>query len=133
MRSAKSCSHYSIGNDGSIRFPWGGFPSYNWGMLEDFNRPGERAWRLGISLAGSAWGHEAWSGFANITHGYDARDASGGAAPDVTEAAFTIDFKPESGGLQGLWLRLRSGVAEFDDGSDETNVRFIVNYDLPIL
>ena len=125
-------AYTQIGNDGSIRFPWGGFPSYNWGMLEDFNRPGERAWRLGLSLTGAAWGHDAWSGFINFTHGYDARDANG-AAPDVTETAFTIDYKPESGNLEGLWLRLRAGVAEFDDGTDVTNVRFIVNYALPIL
>ena len=61
------------------------------------------------------------------------RDEAGGAAPDVTEGAFTIDFKPESGSLTGLWLRLRAGVAEFDDGTDVSNVRFIVNYALPIL
>jgi hypothetical protein len=102
-------------------------------MLEDFNRPGERAWRLGFSLSGAAWGHRAWSGFANITYGYDARDASGGVAPDVVETAFTIDYKPESGSLDGLWVRFRAGVAEFDDGSDVTNLRFIVNYALPIL
>ena len=101
-------------------------------MLEGFNRPGERAWRLGLSLAGAAWGQNAWSGFINFTHGYDARDANG-AAPDVTETAFTIDYKPESGNLEGLWLRLRAGVADFDDGTDVTNVRFIVNYALPIL
>ena len=125
-------AYTQVSKDGPIRFPWGGFPSYNWGMLESFNRPGERAWRLGFSLTGAAWGHEAWSGFINVTHGYDARDAHG-EAPDVTETAFTIDYKPESGSFEGLWARFRAGVAEFDDGSDETNVRLIVNYALPIL
>jgi hypothetical protein len=127
-------AYTQIGKEASIRFPWGGFPSYNWGMLEDFNRPGERAWRLGISLTGTPWGHDAWSGFVNFTHGDDARDIdTGGAAPDVTEGAFTIDFKPESGSLKGLWVRFRAGRADFDDGNDVTNIRFIVNYALPIL
>ena len=127
-------AYTQVGKEAAIRFPWGGFPSYNWGMLEDFNRPEERAWRLGISLSGAAWGYNAWSGFANITRGTHARDVTtGGPAPDVTETAFTIDYKPESGSLQGLWLRLRAGVAEFDNGTDVTNVRFIVNYTLPIL
>lgn len=127
-------AYTQVGKDGQIRFPWGGFPSYNWGMLADFNRPGERAWRLGVSLTGKPWGHNAWSGFINFTHGYDALDAdSGAAAPDADEVAFTIDFKPASGNLEGLWLRFRAGRAEFDDGADVTNVRLIVNYALPIL
>ena len=37
------------------------------------------------------------------------------------------------GSLKGLWLRFRTGRAEFDDGIDVSNVRFIVNYSLPIL
>ncbi len=127
-------AYTQVSDEASIRFPWGGFPSYNWGMLEDFNRPGERAWRLGISFSGSGWGRPAWSGFVNFTHGYDARLASSGAAaPDVTESAFTIDHKPESGSVKGLWVRFRAGRAEFDDGSDESNIRLIVNYALPIL
>ena len=127
-------AYTQVGDEASIRFPWGGFPSYNWGMLDDFNRPGERAWRLGISLSGSAWGHDAWSGFANYTRSYDARiPTSGARAPDVDESAFTIDYKPEMGSLKGLWVRFRAGRAEFDNGTDVSNVRLIVNYSLPIL
>ena len=126
-------AYTQVGDNASIRFPWGGFPSYNWGMLEDFNRPGERAWRLGLSLNGSAWGYHAWSGFVNFSHGYDAIiPSSGAAAPDVTEAAATIDYKPEWGRLEGLWVRFRAGRAEFNDGSDVSNVRLILNYSLPI-
>lgn len=125
-------AYTQVGDDASIRFPWGGFPSYNWGMLEDFDRPGERAWRLGISLSGTAWGLHALSGFVNFTHGYDAR-AEGSEAPDVTESTFTVDYKPESGMVKGLWLRFRAGLAEFDDDTDVSNIRLIVNYSLPIL
>lgn len=127
-------AYTQIGDSGSIRFPWGGFPSYNWGMLADFNRPGERAWRVGVSLAGSTWGRDAWSGFVNLTRGYDARDGeSGDVAPDVTEVSGTVDFRPASGSIKGLWVRVRAGRAEFDDRSDITNLRVIVNYALPIL
>ena len=127
-------AYTQVGDEASIRFPWGGFPSYNWGMIEDFNRPGKRAWRLGISLSGTAWGRPAWSGFANFTHGYDARVTSTGIpAPDMTESAVTLDYKPKSGSLEGLWVRFRTGRAEFDNDTDVTNVRLIVNYSLPIL
>ncbi|MFW2374064.1 MAG: OprD family outer membrane porin [Gammaproteobacteria bacterium] len=127
-------AYTQVDDEASIRFPWGGFPSYNWGMLESFNRPGERAWRLGVSFSGTAWGQPAWSGFVNITHGYDARVASSGAAaPDVNESAITLDYKPKSDSLKGLWLRFRTGRAEFDDDTEVTNVRLIVNYSLPIL
>jgi len=127
-------AYTQIGEGGSIRFPWGGFPSYNWGMIQDFDRPGERAWRLGVSVNGSAWGHDAWSGFVNLTRGYHAQDpVTGTEASDLTEAAFTIDFKPESGSIKGLWLRFRAGQARFDDGGSITNFRFILNYSLPLL
>jgi hypothetical protein len=127
-------AYTQVGDDASIRFPWGSSPSYNWGMIEDFNRPGERAWRFGASFSGTAWGRPAWSGFLNFTHGYDAHVASSGAAsPDVNESAITFDYKPKSGNLKGLWLRFRTGYVEFDDGVDVLNVRLILNYSLPIL
>ncbi len=127
-------AYTQVGDEASIRFPWGGFPSYNWGMIEDFNRPNEHAWRFGLSISGTKWGHPAWSGFVNFIRGYDTRiRISGIAAPDVNESAITLDYKPESGSLKGLWLRFRTGRAEFSDGTDVSNVRFIVNYSLPIL
>jgi hypothetical protein len=127
-------AYTQVGDDASIRFPWGSSPSYNWGMIEDFNRPGERALRFGFSISGTAWGRPAWSGFVNFTHGYDAHVASSGAAaPDVIESAITFDYKPKSGKIKGLWLRFRTGYVEFDDGVDVLNARLILNYSLPIL
>jgi len=127
-------AYTQVGDDASIRFPWGGFPSYNWAMIEDFNRPGERAWRFGFSFSGTEWGRPAWSGFVNFTRGSDAHDeSSGSAAADVNESAITFDYKPKSGKLKGLWLRFRTGRAEFNDGTDVSNARVIVNYSLPIL
>jgi hypothetical protein len=126
--------HTRTGTGGSVRSPWGGLASYNFMMLESFNRPGEKAWRLTASLTGTPWKAGAWSGFASVVHGNDARDATTGLpAPDVTEVDLTIDYRPTGGPIKGLWVRLRGAYAKFDDSTSEWETRLIVNYSMPML
>lgn len=127
-------THTRTSTGGSVRNPWGGLPSYNSMMIEHFNRPGEKAWRLGASLTGTPWKVDAWSGFASVVHGHDARDATTGLpAPDVTEVDLTVDYRPTSGPMKGLWLRLRGAYAKFEDSTSEWNTRLTVNYSMPML
>jgi len=127
-------AYTQIGEGSSIRFPWGGYPSYNWGMIEDFNRPNEHAWRVGASITGTPWGYEEWSGFVNVTRGSNARDPIANTPlPDATETSFTIDYRPRAGLAEGVWLRLRAGKAEDDNGHETRNVRLIANYNLSLL
>ena len=126
--------HTRTGTDGSVRNPWGGLPSYNSMMLEDFNRPGEKAWRFTTSITGKSWNVNAWSGFVSFVYGHDARDTTSGLpAPDVTELDLTIDYRPTSGPIKGLWVRLRGAYAKFEDSTSEWETRLIVNYSMPML
>lgn len=119
---------------GEILSPWGGRPSYNSMMLQNFSRAGEKATSLGISWSGKKHGQVNWSGYTNIVKGWGAVDAdTGESLSDVTEYDFTIDYKPKSGFARGLWLRLRGAYADFDDGTDRWNVRLVLNYSLNLL
>ena len=128
-------AYTQTGKGGLIRRPWGGSPLYNTMMLQDFGRAGEKSLRLGVSLSGAKLGRKAWSSFANISGGWDAINASSGAAlPNLIEYDLTLDYKPdEAFKSNGLWLRLRGAYADFDDGTARWNVRFIINYPVNIL
>lgn len=121
-------AYTQIGTGGLLRSPWGGTPLYNSMMLQNFNRAGERALRLGLSLKGSS----GWSGFMNIASGRKAINAnSGEQLPNVIESDFTLDYKAGTGTpAEGLWIRLRAGYADFEDGGDRWNARVILNYPL---
>jgi len=119
---------YTKNSDGgAILSPWGGSSLYNSMMLEDFNRAGENSLRLGFSWTGRG-DRNSWSGFVNIVTGWNAIVADTGASlSNVNEYDVTVDYKPLSGKLSGLWLRLRGAYADFDDGTDRWNVRLILN------
>ena len=51
--------------------------------------------------------------------------------PDETEYNFTLDFRPKSGALNGLWLRARYAYVDFEGGKDTQDTRVILNYELP--
>jgi hypothetical protein len=117
-----------------LRNPWGGNPYYNEMMLEGFDRPGERAWRLAVTLTGTPWGRPAWSGDVSIGHGYDARqEESLVDLPSVNEVDITIDYRPQSGPLNGLWWRVRYAESESSNDIRRRNIRLILNYELPVL
>lgn len=123
-------AYTKIGAGGVLRSPWGGTPLYNSMMLQNFNRAGEHALRLGLSLSDKK-GKSGWSGFINITSGWKAINNSGEQLPDVIETDFTLDYKPRAGSpVEGMWVRLRTAYADFEDGSDRWNARIIVNYPL---
>jgi hypothetical protein len=127
-------AYTQIGSGGRVRSPWGGTPLYNSMMLEKFNRAGEKGLRIGASLS-SPSGNSGWSGFANITTGWDAINATTGEQlPDLVEYDLTLDYKPSGEiSLAELWIRLRTAYADFDDGSERWNVRVIINYPLRLL
>ena len=121
-------SYTQTDKGGVIRNPWGGSPSYNSTMLENFSRAGEKSMRFSVSWTGRG-NKDAWSGIVNLVTGWDAIDADTGLSlPDVTEYDFTADYRPRSGRSKRLWLRLRGAYADYEEGRDRWNVRVILNY-----
>jgi hypothetical protein len=122
-------------DDHRVRKPWGGSPSYLSIQRFDFDRAGERAVLLGISYNTEFFSAMGLSSFINIAHGSNAKlPITGTSAPDRTEYNLTIDYKPPSGPLKGLWVRARGAWFDIEgDGESSRDYRLIVNYEIPFL
>jgi hypothetical protein len=72
-----------------------------------------------------------WSLVLNHAQGQGARDPSTGLDGDRRqETDFTVDYRPRSGKLEGLWLRVR--YADGHDGDRRLQQwRAILNYVVP--
>jgi hypothetical protein len=120
-------------DDERIRSPYGSYAGYISLMQSDFNRAGERAWSVGVSVAPKAI--PGWSGFCQYARGdggFDPLTFVGGA--DEQEFDLTVDYELKEGRWRGFWLRLRGSVLD-TEGAQNTawQVRVILNYTLPIL
>lgn len=128
-----SLAHTVTDDNDGIQSPWGGKPSYLSLMIRDFDRAGEEAWLLGLSSDFRWFGDNAFSGFLNVARGHTP-DNGGIATPDEAELDLTLDYKPATGLLKGLWIRLRGAFVNEDgsSGVDLRDVRLIINYAFPL-
>lgn len=56
----------------------------------------------------------------------------GASLPDQTGYDLTIDYRPGSGFLEGLWARFRFAYLDFDGSNGHRkNLRLILNYEFP--
>ena len=71
----------------------------------------------------------------SVGRGRNAIDAiSGLPLSDNEETDITIDYRPQQGKLEGLWIRLRTAdVSRMDPANDSKDVRLIINYDFAML
>jgi hypothetical protein len=118
----------ATGSEAGIRSPFGAKPSYLSLMLFDFDRARERAWLVGLSYRLDDLALPGWSVVLNHAEGHGARDPDTGVDLDRRrETDFTLDYRPQSGKLEGLWLRLR--YADGRDGDQRLQQwRAILNY-----
>jgi hypothetical protein len=117
----------------TIRSPWGANPSYVGLMQRDFTRAGEKALLAGFSWDLARVGIPHLSGFVNFVHGWDAK-LLGRSRPSSRSLDATLDYKVQEGFFRGFWLRLRgSWLGETNDSDNATDIRLIVNYELPLL
>lgn len=123
------------GDGARIRAPWGGKPGYLSIQRSDFDTANERAIMLGLSYNTAYFSAMGLSSSVNIARGWDGRIATEGIdLPDRTEYNLTVDYKPPTGPLKGLWLRLRWAHLDIDrDGDTARDIRVIVNYQLPLI
>lgn len=115
------------GRGSSIRSPWGGDPSYNSLMLNDFTRAGERSARLGLSYSFDKLGLQGLAFQTNFAYG-NTPDSGAGASPDQREVDFTLDYQPPVELLENFWLRVRYAVNDRSDDTERKDLRLILNY-----
>jgi hypothetical protein len=119
-----------------IRSPYGTYAGFVSMMQSDFNSAGEKAALFGISYDFAHLGVEGLTAFLQLGIGRGAKLPDLGLSGlDETEVDFTIDYKIADGRLRGLWFRLRGAFSRIDapGQGDARQVRFIINYDLPVL
>jgi len=116
------------GEDAGIRSPFGGSPSYLSMMLVDFDRAGELAWLAGLSYDFRRLNIDGLSINLKYAQGY-----GDGGDPDRDEVDVTIDWKPLRAFFQGMWIRLRYANLDQNGGTAIRDLRFIVNYEIPLL
>ncbi len=122
----------NTGSGAPIQSPFGGRPSYLSLMRSDFDSANEVGFLVGLSYDFSRLGLPDLSAYANVAWGNNAEDTSTKEnLPDETEYDFTVDYRPKSDALNGLWLRLRYAYLDTGGGEDTQDVRVIVNYKLP--
>jgi hypothetical protein len=119
----------------AIRSPFGTYPGYLSLMEKDFDRAGESAWLVGLAYDLKNLGLPGLSFVMNYAQGYGARDATTEKPlPEEAEFDLTVDYRVQQGPLRGLWFRVRNGYVDFNhQGGSSNTVRFIVNYELPVL
>ena len=118
-----------------IRSPFGGRPGFNSMMILNFERAGEEARRISLSYHFGRVGLPGLSLQTNFGRGRNAIDAiTGLPLSDDKEDDVTIDYRPQQGKLEGLWIRLRTAdVSRMDAATDRNDVRLIINYDFAML
>ncbi len=107
-------------------------------MIFDFDRPGEEAILVGLSYDFSKVGLTSLSTFAKFVTTSHVVEGIGllttAEGPRNTELDLTVDYRPQSGKLNGVWFRVRGAVAwtgSMDDRS--TDIRVILNYAFKLL
>jgi hypothetical protein len=127
-------AYVQTGDGSDILNPWGGSPSYSSLIVEDFDRAGEKAWRLGLSYDFAEIGWGGLSGFMSFASG-NTPDQGANASEDQEELDFTLDYKPAEGVLKGLWLRARAAFIDRQgpEAQDMVDYRIILNYERSLL
>ncbi len=126
----------STGNGSRIRSPYGGRPSYLSMMVKDFDRAGEDAWLVGLSYDFNHFSFlDGLSAFTNYGSGYMPGSGSD-RLPDQQEWDITVDYRPTTGYLEGLWFRFRRAQVNQGEGllsNDSVDYRVILNFDIQLL
>jgi outer membrane porin, OprD family len=128
---------YSRDSSGAdLQSPWGGYPGYTSVQVQDFKRAGESAFMVKGSYEFSLLGLDGLAGYLLWVHGWGAVDPDTGLPVyNQNEYNGDLQWRPKTGSLKGLWIRLRyAHVDQWEHGdSTDDELRVIINYDLPLL
>ena len=100
-------------------------------MLEDFDRAGEESVGIKVSYSFGRWNVPDLSMSIKYVDGRNAQDQNGMDLEDDQEFDITLDYKPETNVLKGLWVRLKYAETERGDRT-RRDFRAIVNYPLSL-
>ncbi|MCK7582048.1 MAG: OprD family porin [Chromatiales bacterium] len=116
-----------------LQSPWSVYPAYTSVQVQSFNRAGEEAFMVRGAYDFSLFDLKDLAAYALWVHGW-------GAVDPVTQAEvyqqdeydFDLQWRPKTGGLKGLWLRVRYAHVDQRGAGDASanDFRVIVNYDL---
>lgn len=132
-----SGSHLFTNN--GVLSPYGSYPGFTSLIIEDFNRPRQTSFVIGLSYDFKEIGLDGLSAFTNYGQARASNTAITGAPPRTDELDLTVDYRFKEGLLKNLWIRLRAAWVSFDDpaGGPVYNAindyRVIVNYEIPLL
>ncbi len=126
----------STGSD--LQNPWSSYPGYTSVQVQNFDRAGEQAFMIKGSLNFARFGLEELSAYALWVHGWGAiNPTSGASVVQQDEYDFDVQWRPKSQWLKGFWFRGRYAHVSSRSGNPSgfpiDDVRFIINYDFPLL
>jgi len=118
--------------------PWSSYPGYTSAQVEFFTRAGEQAFMVKGSLNFARLGLEKVTAYALWVHGWGAvNPATNSSVYQQDEYDVDLQYRPKNGFLKGFWFRARYAHVDSRDGTSTgfpiNDVRFIINYDLPLL
>ena len=118
--------------------PWSSYPGYTTVQVENFNRAGEEAFTVKASLNFARFGLEEFTAYALWVHGWGAvNPANNSSVFQQDEYNFDLQWLPKSEFLKGFWFRARYAHVDSREGNSTgfpiNDVRFIINYDFPLL
>jgi hypothetical protein len=126
--------YQQTGSQQAYQTPYSGWAGYTYMIVKSFNQAGQKAWLLGGTYDFAAQRLPGLVLNGAIVHGWDAINASSGAAqPNWTEYDMTLDYRfaaktwPEW--ARPLWIRGRAAYVDMSSSGNIQDYRIIVNYE----
>ena len=120
----------------NLQNPWSSYPGYTSVQVQSFNRAGEEGLMVRAAYGFSQFGLKDLAAYALWVHGWGAIDpATKAEVYQQDEYDCDLQWRPATGDLKGLWLRVRYAHVDQRGASDASanDFRVIVNYDLTLL
>ncbi len=118
--------------------PWSSYPGYTSVQVKNFDRAGEEAFLIRGSLNFARFGLEELTSYAAWVDGWGAVNPADNS-PVFQQDEYNLDLQwiPKGKFLKGFWFRGRYAHIDSREGNSTgfpiNDVRFIINYDFPLL
>jgi hypothetical protein len=134
-------NYTDVDEEQSVISPWSSYAGYNSVQINDFNRAGEEAIGVGIGYDFNTLGFKGLHATVKYIDG-NTPDSGFNASSDQTEINYDLRYIIQQGPFEGVSIRLRQAEVNRDSytnsnaqklsGLDESQFRFIVNYEIKL-